>query len=254
MINNIKMGIKISTKNFNLVPEIYSNLDVIDYIEIILMPDFSDGDIEKIRNLKLPIVIHIPNSSYEIDFGDKTKINENNKYIKKLNRYEKKLNPFCYIVHPESGDLRLSIENIKKLKVTPIAIENMPQRSIFGGELLGYDINSLMEYFKEIPNLEFCFDINHAIKSAISKKIDYIKHVEEFLSFKKPRIFHLAGGSLKKEEDEHLHLFESEYDITKIKKLLLNLDYIVNLTFETPRNYDKKIEDDLKNMRFFINV
>ena len=35
MIENIKFGIKINTDEFHLLPEIYENQDVIDFIEVL---------------------------------------------------------------------------------------------------------------------------------------------------------------------------------------------------------------------------
>ncbi len=256
MINNIKLGIKISTHNFNLLPNIYSNLDIINFIEIILPPKFTDDDIIKIRNIKIPYTIHFAHSSYNIDFGDMNRNNNNNKYINEINMslFKNNLSPICYIIHPESGDIDLSIKNIKKLKVKPIAIENMPIKPLLGKALLGYDPNSLKPYFNQISSLELCFDIIHSIKTSITKNIGYIKFIKDFLKFKNPVVFHISGTNLDTETDKHLPLTESQYDLLEIKKILLNHKSIVNLTFETPRNYKNGIKDDLKNMNYFLNI
>ena len=254
MIQNINIGIKISTKNFNLLPEIYLNDDIIDFIEIILDPEFTTKDIRIIKSLELPYAIHFPNSNNGIDFGDLTKNRENIEFIDRINQYKNKLSdlkPICYIIHPESGDIELSIVNIQKLQMEPLALENMPRLGIHGEKMLGYDANSLNKYFKCIEQLKFCFDINHAIKAAISMKRDYLLFVKEFLEFKKPILFHISGGNLNIETDEHLALDEGQYNLSKIKKILLNYKHNVNLTFETPRNYEKKINDDLKYIEFF---
>ena len=254
MIENIKLGIKIATKNFDFIPEINVNKDLIDFIEIILMPEFNSDDINSINELKFPYVIHIPSSNYGIDFGDKEKNKNNEAYIQKLNQICGKLTPICYIVHPESGDMNLSIKNLKKIKAKPLALENMPKKSLKNGDLLGYDINQLKEYFKQIPNLEFCFDLNHAIKAAISMNLKSFDYMQQLIDYKKPIIFHLSGGNLNVEADEHLPLNEGQYDLRLIKNFLLSLDYELYLTFETPRNYEKKSEDDIKNMKLFINL
>ena len=54
MIKNLKLGIKISTSNFDLLQKIYDNRDFIDFIEVIIFPDFEIEDIEIIRNIKMP--------------------------------------------------------------------------------------------------------------------------------------------------------------------------------------------------------
>ncbi len=257
MFQGIEFGIKISIKNFDLLPEIYLNTDIIDFIEIILGPKFRAKDIEMIKNLKLPYAIHLPNSNNGIDFGDKRSEEQNTKYIRKINQnYEKlmELNPICYIVHPESGDIGLSIDNINKLKIKPLAIENMPKTSLIEGELIGYDSITLAKYFKEIESLEFCLDINHAIKASISEGIGYLNLLKELINLKEPILFHIAGGNFNIEVDEHLHLDNSEYDMFKIKQFLFDYAKSIKLTFETPRNNKKKIDDDLRNMRYFINA
>jgi len=257
MFQKIEFGIKISIKNFDLLPEIYLNTDIIDFIEIILDPLFKPKDIEIIKNLKLPYAIHYPNSNNGIDFGDKRREKQNNNYIRKINQNFKKLkdlNPICYIIHPESGDIRLSIDNIKKLKTKPLAIENMPKVSFIEGELIGYDSITLKQYFTEIESLEFCLDINHAIKASISKGIGFLNLLKELINLKDPILFHIAGGNLNIQYDEHLHLDNTEYEIHKIKQFLFDYKKPLKLTFETPRNYGKKIEDDLKNMKYFINA
>lgn len=256
MIRNIKFGIKISTSNFDFLPEIYENRDLIDFIEVIIFPDFKIEDIEVIRNFKIPYSIHLPNSNYGIDFGDLNRNENNTKIINRVNQfnmYFKKLNPICYIVHPESSNIALSIKNLKKLKIAPIAIENMPVKGIHGEKLLGYSPKTLSNYFKNMKNLEFCLDINHAIKAAISLKKNYLNFIKEFLKFRRsPKIFHISGGNLNIEIDEHLALDIGQYNLYEIKKILFDFKRHVNLTFETPRNFENKIEDDLKNMKVFL--
>jgi len=63
MIKNIKIGIKISTDNINLLSEIYANQGIIDFIEVILNPKFELQDIYAIKKFKLPYAIHLPNSN-----------------------------------------------------------------------------------------------------------------------------------------------------------------------------------------------
>ena len=257
MLKNIRFGIKIAIKNFDWLPEIYTHSREFDFIEVIFPPNFTAKDIEMIKNLELPYSIHLPNSNYGIDLGDIKRVNENSAWIKRINQFSDKLdelNPICYIIHPESGDFELSIINIKKIKIKPIALENMPVKGIYGGELLGYDPNSLRTYFERIHDLEFCFDIAHAIKAAMSMKIDHLSFIRKFLEFKKPILFHISGGTRNVEVDEHFSLEKGEYNLSEIKKLLLNYGNIVNLTFETPRNYENRIDDDLLNMKLFKNI
>lgn len=252
MIKNISIGVKIATRNFDFIPQIYSNRDIIDYIEIILMSEFTSKDIDIIKNLEMSYALHVPNIFNGIDFGDISINDKNLEYIEKLNKFSKDLNPICVIIHGETGDIDLSIENIKKINIKPLAIENMPLKSLVEAELLGFDIEGLKKYFEEIPDLEFCLDLNHAIKTSISKKIDYFSCFKRFLDFKDPIVFHISGGSLTNQLDEHLPLNKSDYDLSMVKEILFEYGKPVNLTFETPKDYEKGITNDLENMEIFI--
>ena len=257
MLDNINLGIKISTKDFDFLPDIYNNKELIDYIEVTLMPSFSLKDLEIIQSLKLPYAIHLPNSNNNIDFGEKKYEEDNKKFIKKIIQnlsIFQKLNPICYIIHPESGDIKYSIQNLKNLPIRPLVIENMPVKGIRGENLLGFSPDSLKKYFDHIIDLGLCLDINHAIKASITLKKDWLVFINEFLDFFAPTIFHIASGDFKVEIDNHLNLDEGKYDISKIKDILLNLNKIVYLTFETPRNNERRIQDDIKNMQYFLNI
>lgn len=254
MIKNIKIGIKISTRNFDFLRDIYENSKLIDFIEIILMPEFKSKEINILKNLKLPYFIHIPSGRYGIDFGDIKKNKKNLEYIGKINQYSADLKPICYIFHPESGDIAYSISNIQKLELKPIALENMPMKGIFGGKLLAYDVDTMRVFFKKIKDLEFCLDFNHAIKAAISMKAEYFEFIKNFIEFKKPMIFHISQGDIHVEIDDHLPLDKGNYDMKKLKSLLLNMNSLVYLTFETPRDFKKGIKDDIRNIKIFLKI
>ena len=246
MKKNIKFGIKIALHNFNLLNEIYNNRDVIDYIEVILPSELTIKDIKNIKDLKMAYALHLPTSKDDFNLGDIKRKKKTLEIINNINQFEeelRELNPISYIVHPASGDNNLIISNLKKLKISPIALENMPFKGIYGYDLVGYDVSSLKPFFNEIPDLELCFDINHAIKAALTLKRDYSKMIKEILSFRNPIIFHISDGSLEREIDEHLSLCKGEYDLREIKKILAEFDSKIYLTFETPRNYDLGIED-----------
>ncbi|MFX1256289.1 MAG: TIM barrel protein [Promethearchaeota archaeon] len=257
MFNNIKLGIKISINHFDLIPDVYENDEIIDFVEISLKPNFETKDLDIIKKLKLPYAIHLPNSNDGINFGDIKREKNNIEFIQKIEQnieILQQLKPICYIIHPESGDMNYSISNLMKLRIKPLAIENMPMKGIHGEAMLGYNPIELKSFFEKVRDLEFCFDINHAIKASISLKKDSFEFIKEFLNFKKPKVFHIAGGDINIEIDNHLHLNNGQYNLLKIKKLLLEYDNPIYLTFETPRNFENRIRDDLMNMEIFIKA
>lgn len=257
MKKKINYGIKICTNSLNLLPKIYNNLDYIDFIEITLKRDFNYEKIKKIKNIKIPYAIHLPTSNEGIDFGNSKQDTENIKFISKLENYHKslcKLNPLCYIIHPESCDKNHSLKNLLKLKLTPLAIENMPFKGINGEKMIGYNVEDLSYFFKKISDLQLCFDINHAIKAAISLKKQIFPFLNNFLKFKNPIIFHIADGNIDEEYDNHLSINKGDYDIKAIKNMLKKLNYIVNLTFETPRNSKENIIEYIENILNFQRI
>ena len=114
-MKKINLGIKISIQNFNFISQIYENKEKIDYIEILLIPDFNSIDIDIIKDLEIPYAIHLSNSNYGIDMGNIKNQESTLNYLEKLNQNSEKLNelnPICYIIHPESGDINYSISNL----------------------------------------------------------------------------------------------------------------------------------------------
>ena len=255
MINNIKLGIKIRTHEFHLLPEIYENQDIIDFIEVLITPNFTNDELTVIKNLKLPYSIHLPHLTEDIDFGNAKQAGYTQKFIERVifhkNKFDQ-MRPLCYIIHPESGDVELSVENIKKLQVKPLAIENMPYKFIAGGYRLAHIPEAINPYFKYLPHVEFCLDLNHAVKTAVCLSLDYLELIKNFMKLKKPIHFHIADGDVNSLFDEHLAIGKGNYDISGLKSLLYGVDSIVYLTFETPRINKDNIEDDLRNMKAFI--
>ena len=255
MIDNIKFGIKINTGEFHLLPEIYDNQDVINFIEVLIPPEFTRNDLAIIRDFNLPYCIHFPHLKHNIDFGNSKQAGYNQKFIEKINAHKKsfdQLQAFCYIVHPESGNVEMSIENIRKLQIKPLAIENMPYKFSSGGNRLAHVPETIRPYFEKMPDIEFCLDLNHAVKTAISESLEYIELIKRFMKLKKPIHFHIADGDMNSEYDDHLAIGRGNYDIPRIKRLLLNFESTVYLTFETPRINKDHIEDDLINMKMFM--
>ena len=255
MIDNIKFGIKIKANEFHLLPTIYDNREIIDFIEVLIRPDFAVDDLVTINKFILPYSIHFPHLTNNIDFGNIKHAHYNQEFIERIRSNKKifdSLTPLCYIVHPESGDVQLSISNLKKLKVKPLALENMPYKFETGGYRLAHTAEAIKPFFNAMPDLELCLDLNHAIKTAVCTSLDSIEVIKNFIKIKKPLHFHIADGNMNSQFDEHLSIGEGSYDISKIKALLLDLDSDVYLTFETPRLNKIGIEDDLKNIRAFI--
>ncbi|MBN1802238.1 MAG: sugar phosphate isomerase/epimerase [Candidatus Lokiarchaeota archaeon] len=257
MIENIKLGIKLSLNRLDLLHEIYQNDGTIDFIEILLPPDFKAEDLSNFENLSLPYNFHLPHFTKRIDFGNEKQAKHNQEFIKRVDanlEVFNSLNPTSYIVYPESGDLQLSIFNLKKLNIQPLALENMPYKSLAGGTCLAHDPDSILSFFQYMPKLQFCLDLNHAVKTSVSFSQDYLELIRNFIKIRRPIHFHISDGNFTSELDEHLPLGKGEYDLRAIKNILFELGSDVSLTFETPRNNKHSIEEDLVNMKYFAKI
>ena len=160
--------------------------------------------------------------SYYINNSDKTKYNQNIASVILGQRVADMMNSERIIVHPgeiinDNCSKENAIEFFKGLDDDRILIENMP-----GYGRAGYKLCTTPEETKEFlekTGKKFCFDINHAISTAISNKQDYIEVIKEFLKLN-PVHFHLGGQKIIREEKSHLCFNESEIDLKKILALL----------------------------------
>lgn len=245
-MNQIKYGIKLWSSNSDLYSELVSlyKQKKVDYLELLYVPDITEN-LKVLIDNKIPIVIHAPNFSQNILFGD-GQLEKNHQILKDTLEFAKKLNSHEIIIHPDIGKKDFFIRFLNNFKSEKLIIENMPKIALNGSVCLGYDLDDINEYLK-IGNFDFCLDFAHAVKAAISKKIDYKIFLEKMFELK-PKIAHLSDGTLKSEKDEHLNLGEGEFDLRFIAKLLKKSN-VEKLTFEVPKK--DGLTNDLKNIEFF---
>ncbi len=178
-----------------------------------------DIDYEFLKKFKKPIIIHAEHESFNINIADKN--NENN--LNSIN-FAKKIadlsNSKKIILHPgcmnnENCSKENAINLIKQVNDKRIIIENVTDDEKNHG--LCKDPKEIKEFIKD-ANSGFCFDINHAIITAINKNEDYFKIIKEFIKLK-PDHYHLSGMIFNPQKD-HLSFKYSELDIKTILKLL----------------------------------
>lgn len=251
----IKFGIKLWIINKNWFSEAVDlyNKKQIDLIELYIVPDsFNVSDLKNLR--KTEIVIHAPH--YEHDFNifklNKEKINLFNSQVIKTADF---LNSKLIVLHAGIGkDHNIFKRNIDKIYDSRIIIENKPKISLNNKTCFGYSLEQL-EFVKNKCKLNICLDIGHAIKSAISQKIDYKNYLELLIKQLKPSYFHICDGKLNNQQDEHFNLGQGDYDLQWIKNFLLKLakKQDIYLIFEVPKN-KSDLKNDLKNIKYFKNI
>ena len=245
-MNSIKFGIKLWSSNSELYHQIvkYYKEGRFDYLELLYVP----GKKDKIRELtdnKIPIVIHAPNFSQGVIFGD-SRFKHNHEMLLEILEFASLLNSNEIIVHPDIGKKENFIRFLKANRDNVLIIENMPKMALDGSTCLGYNIKD-MEEFVNVGGggFGFCLDFGHAIKSAISQSIDPKKFLVDMIKLK-PRMAHICDGRLNTEKDEHLSIGEGEFDFKFIVELIKSSCSIEKITFEVPKT--NGLENDLRNI------
>ncbi len=253
--NNIKYGLKIWSTDkdlFKRAVELFKNKKI-DFVELYIVPN-SFLDITNLKDLKgIPISIHATHSEHDFDVFllDDFKIDFFKSQILKAADF---LNSKFIVVHAEAGNSNENFKkNIEKINDDRILIENLPKISIDGKNCYASSYSQL-KFIKDC-GFKFCFDFSHAIKSAISQKINYKEFVEELIKELNPNYFHICNGKIDNNKDEHLDLFDGDFDIKWIKKILFDLSVKkdIYLVFETPKAKNG-LENDLKNMNYFRSL
>lgn len=237
----IKFGLKLWSTNTELVEETVKLIEknYFSYIELTFVPD---TDIEPFLNRDIEYIVHLPTDRHDVNIGDKNRVKENFKILEKGLKWVDKLNAKYAILHPGYGKIKDVKSFLKELKDERILIENMPVVGLDGEDMVGYSKKELDELMNN--KFRFCFDLNHAIKAAISLNEDYTEYIKKLLKLD-PQMFHIADGRLDFEKDEHLDIGKGEYDWNFLMNLIKESDcnYV---TLETPRD---TLEDDLKNLK-----
>ena len=225
----------------------------IDFIELYIVPDsFVLEKSDFLNELKnIPIILHAPHSVHNFDVFklDASKIELFKNQVIKTADF---LNSKFIIVHAEAGDSQeIFKKNIKKINDKRILIENMTKIGINNELHFGYSYKQL-KFIKDC-GFNFCLDFSHAIKSAISQNLDYKEFIKKLIFELNPSYFHICNGKMNTEKDEHMDLFDGEFDIRWIKKTLIGLKKDVYLVFETPKGKNG-LENDIKNIDYFLSL
>lgn len=255
---NIQFGLKLWSSNtqwFKEAAERYSRKEF-DFLELYVVPGTFDkfGEEELALLKSIPIALHAPNE----DMLDLCKNKEENlKIIEEVEKLSKYFQPEYVIFHLGFGeDKEILSQNLAliKSKISNVIIENVPQKPLFGEEdLYGYSFSRLKE-IQDKFGFGSCLDFTHALKAAKSQNISPEQFVEQLLTLK-PKAFHLCGGWKDTETDDHLNLWEGDFDWRWIKQKILESG-CKKVVFEVPKRKgdNGELENDIKNMDWFRGV
>lgn len=229
---------KIGVKTFDNPNFLKKFEDKVDFFEIMAI---QTNNYDFIKDLKLPIVIHSQHERFGINVADKNKQDINKKSIdfsKKLADMgnAKKIILHCGFLDTENCSIENAISFIKSMNDKRIILENMPSRDLYPNRF-----SSTPEQMKKLlkeTKCGFCFDINHAIESAVNNNEDYRQYIKEFVKLK-PAHYHL-GGQIINEKKTHLNLAECDFDLKEVLKLIPK---DAEITLEVSTDLEKTLDD-----------
>jgi len=242
---------KIGVKTYSDVELLKHFEDKTDFFEIMALEKPNQEVIEFIKKTKVPIVIHSQHKVFGINNADKSRYDKNLESLKVAIDLANQTNSNKIIVHPgevdkndkDNSSEKNSEDLIKSLNDKRIIIENMPY---YNGSPLCSKPKDMKRYLKNTKT-KMCFDVNHAISSALSLKENYLEIMKEFIKLK-PVHYHLGGQKIKEKDITHLHFDESEINLQEIIK---TLPKNAEITLEVGIDI-KKTDDDLELIRKIV--
>jgi sugar phosphate isomerase/epimerase len=225
---------KIGVKTFDNGNFLKPFEDKVDFFEVMAIENV---DYSFLKELHLPIVIHSQHRGFGVNIADKTKLQKNLTSINFAIDLANKANAKKIILHPGELDNKdcsreQAINFIKSIRDKRIIIENIPPEET---KRLGETPEEIKEILK-VTKKGFCFDINHAIITAIELKLNYEDLIKEFVKLK-PNHYHLGGQARK---TDHLALSESNFDL---KKIISFLPRDAEITLEVSTDLKKTLND-----------
>jgi endonuclease IV len=244
----VRYGLKVWSDNTGILDSARILIDegLFHYLEITPVPG---TDRAAFVESGLPFIIHVTTERWGFNIADQDKEEFNRKILGECISWADSLDAEILILHPGYGYLSAAENFLSREEDPRIVIENMPVTGLSGEPMVGYSPGQIRRLRGE--RFGFCLDLNHAVKAAVSQKMDYRALIREFLALK-PLVFHIADGTLANEKDEHLPIGAGEYDIPFLKRCIEEQPGAF-LTIETPRP-SGTLRDDRENLERFASA
>ncbi len=231
----MKLGLK--TYKYQKGIEYFKNKA--DFIEVMAI---EGEDYSFLKDFSIPVVVHAQHQAFGVNNADKTKYQKNLDSINYAMKIADLTNSKKIIIH--SGEMKnitctreTAISFIKGLRDKRILIENLPNDGTETVKLCT-TFEDTKEFLKK-TNCGLCFDINHAILTALILNQEYLQIIKHFLKIK-PKHYHLGGQKIKEKNSSHRCFSDSEINIREILSLLPK---DAEITLETSTDLEKKKKD-----------
>lgn len=192
---------------------------------------------------EVPIVIHAEHIRWGTNPADSTLSDLNLESVNFAIELANKVKAKKIIVHAgvlmnENCSVENSIDFFKRIDDSRIHIENVPYNAsgVNGGGIC-YGLKDT-DYFLKRTGLKFCFDINHAVETALTLKsppYDLIQGFEEM----HPSHYHLSGEDMEKGKS-HISFLDSDLDLNKVLEIISSK---AEVTLEVTLDKKRTLED-----------
>jgi endonuclease IV len=238
----MKYGLKLWSTNVDMIPEAIQLVKdgTFNYIEIACIPG---SPVEPFMRYDGECYMHVAHEQFGFNGGDKACKDKNAALVQEAVAWANIMHAKGIIVHPGHGSFDECFDFFASMTDDRILVENMPFLGIKRESMVGYDVDRIRTLM--LDKFGFCFDVSHAIKAAISLKVDVVKFLEGFRMLA-PNYFHFSDARVTNEMDEHLNIGEGEYDFSMIKS---RIDWNVDshVTLETPKTKGS-LRGDVQNV------
>lgn len=231
----MKIGVKIYTRNHELVPKY---LDHSDFIEVLIEPE---KDYRMLREYGAKYMIHAPHQNFGFNPSEKNAWEKSKKILDYTIKAADFLDAKKIIMHAGTGDNSESennlIEFMQDYNDKRILLENLPKSTRYYPYF--FSTPEKVKTISEKLKLGICLDFAHAVCTAVTLKTDPIKIIEGINSLN-PKHYHISDGWLASGTDDDLNFFKGNYPLEFFKKMI-PMDGEV--TIETPHNFEEKIKE-----------
>lgn len=233
----MKIGVKIYTKNYELVPRYIEHAD---FIEVLIEPEM---DYKILKDYDTEYIIHVPHHKFGFNPADKKswiiskKILEESKSAADFLDAKKMIMHVGHFGNDDCNENNI-IEFIEDHKDDRILLENLPKKTKY----LEYPF-ALPGEVKRIADklkLGICLDFSHAVCAAASLKTDFRDIIKEINQLK-PKHYHISDGLISNDTDFDLHFFKGDYPLEEFKKLIPQNGEVTIETYHD--DFDKKVKE-----------
>lgn len=245
----MKYGLKLWSTNQNTIQKAADLIkqDIFQYVELTPIPN---TDITPFLSYEIPYVIHITTERHGFNIADKQKQDFNLKIIDDCVQWADQLDAKYLILHPGFGSINDTMDFLDLIEDHRILIENMPKVGIYDEKMVGYSPEQIERLMGS--RFGFCLDLNHAVKAAVSLKLEYKLFIKDFLKLN-PLLFHISDGNLNYEKDEHLAIGKGKYDFGFFMNCMSS-QFNGSVTLETPRLNLQGFDEDIQNLAKFNSL